>query len=76
MKRPAMPNFDDFKMLSDRYLKSAEALLTSENFASAYYLAGYSVACLLKAVICKRAQPYEFPPKNVEKTHYTHILER
>lgn len=71
-----MPNSDDFKMLSDRYLKSAEALLTSENFDSAYYLAGYSVECLLKSIICKRIQQYEFPPKNVERTHYTHILER
>ena len=71
-----MPNYEDFKILSDRYRKSAESLFNAEQFDVAYYLAGYSVECLLKAIICKRLGPNEYPPSNVNSTHYTHSVEQ
>ncbi len=71
-----MPNHKDFKILSDRYRASAESLLNAKLFDAAYYLAGYSVECLLKAIICKRLGPNEYPPPNVNSTHYTHLVKK
>lgn len=70
-----MPTRDDFRKLHARYLSDAELLYQSERYDSAYYLAGYSVECLLKAIICKNIQPNEFPPKNTNSTHYIHSIE-
>lgn len=70
-----MPTLQDFLQLHSRYLSDAEVLYKENRFASAYYLAGYAVECLLKAVICKRIQPNEYPPRNTNNSHYTHFLE-
>ena len=71
-----MPTLDDFKKLHERYISDAELLYRYERYDSAYYLAGYSVECLLKAIICKNIQPNEFPPKNPSNTHYIHNIEQ
>ena len=70
-----MPTIAVFFALSDRYLESAKALIEEGHYSTGYYLAGYSVECLLKALICKGVQPTEFPPRDTNKTHYTHSYE-
>jgi hypothetical protein len=40
----------------------------------AYYLAGYSVECALKACIAKATQRHEFPDKKKADLSYTHNL--
>jgi len=56
-------------------LAEAEALLSADLYSGAYYLAGYSVECALKAAICKQTQQFDFPPgPDLKKTHYSHIL--
>ena len=51
----------DFQELSRVRLKEATALLRLGLFDGAYYLAGYSVECALKACIAKGTQRFEFP---------------
>lgn len=70
-----MPSLDDFLRLSERYLTGAEILLDKREYDSAYYLAGYSVECLIKAVICKNVKAGEFPPKNTNKI-YSHEIDQ
>lgn len=55
-------------------LSEAKALLSAGYPDGAYYLAGYSVGCGLKACIAKSTRRYDFPDKrNVEASH-THNL--
>ena len=54
-------------------LADALALLAAERWTAAYYLAGYSVECGLKACIAKLARPDTFPPKN-SNDYYSHNL--
>ena len=71
-----MPNLEDFLVLRKRYLNSAEVLFDFGHYDVAYYLAGYSVECAIKAVICKRIRPNEFPPPNVNSSHYVHDIKQ
>ena len=64
----------DFEELSGVRLEEALALLDDGHWDGACYLAGYAVECALKACICKRSGEYDFPPKDTNKTHYTHNL--
>jgi HEPN domain-containing protein len=55
-------------------LSEAKALLIAGFPDGAYYLAGYSVECGLKACIAKSIRRYDFPDKrNVDASH-THNL--
>jgi hypothetical protein len=42
----------------------------------AYYLAGYSVECALKACIAKMTQRHDFPDKRKADSSYTHSFEK
>lgn len=67
-------NRRDFQLLSAVRLKEAKALLDAGFPDGAYYLAGYSVECALKACISKKTQRYDFPDKTRASESYTHKL--
>ncbi len=56
-------NRADLQTLSELRLQEARALLASGNPYGAYYLAGYSVECALKACIAKQTREGDFPDK-------------
>jgi hypothetical protein len=70
-------NRADFQRLSDLRLQESKALLAAGLPEGAYYLAGYSVECALKACVAKRTNQFDFPPdrKQIEDI-YTHDLSR
>ena len=49
-------------------------LLKAGQFSGAYYLAGYSVECALKACIAKQTARYDFPDKAKVNSSFTHSL--
>jgi HEPN domain-containing protein len=64
----------DLQDLSKIRLKEATALLKLGLFDGAYYLAGYSVECAIKACIAKETKRGEFPDKRRVDSSYTHSL--
>ncbi|MGC9999640.1 MAG: HEPN domain-containing protein [Bryobacteraceae bacterium] len=66
----------EFQRLAEERLADAEALLSAGRFGGAYYVAGYAVECALKACIARKTRAESWPPKNVDKSHYTHDLEK
>ncbi len=64
----------DLQQLSRIRLQEARALAKLGMNDGAYYLAGYSVECALKACIAKLTQRHEFPDKERAFTSYTHNL--
>jgi HEPN domain-containing protein len=64
----------EFQELSKLRLREAQALLSAGLSDGAYYLAGYSVECALKACIAKGTRRYEFPDKKRVDSSYTHSL--
>jgi len=69
-------NRSDFQKLAELRIKDAEILLTRKAYSGAYYLAGYSVECALKACVAKQTKRYDFPPEpRVIKNIYIHNLE-
>ena len=64
----------DLQELSRVRLKEAKALLTLGMHDGAYYLAGYSVECALKACIARQTQRHEFPDNNKVRKSWTHAL--
>jgi hypothetical protein len=54
-------NRRDFQLLAETRLVDARVLLAKGRFDAAYYLAGYSVECALKACISKSTKRYQFP---------------
>src|SRR5271166_6550741 len=57
-------NRADFRDLANLHLRHAEALLSAQLFAGAYYISGYAVECGLKAVVAKLFRytaDFEFP---------------
>jgi hypothetical protein len=62
--------------LSEQHLGDAQALFQQRRWAGAYYLAGYSVECALKACIAKLTKAHDFPHKDSSKvfTHRFDIL--
>jgi len=69
-------NREYFQRLAELRLKEARALLAAELPDGAYYLAGYSVECALKACIAKLTQQHDFPDKKLADKSYTHDVER
>jgi hypothetical protein len=64
----------DLQKLSGIRLREARALAKLGMNDGAYYLAGYSIECALKACIAKATQRHEFPDKEKALTSYTHNL--
>jgi hypothetical protein len=68
-------NSSDFQKLSAVRLTEAKILLRNKQYAGAYYLAGYSIECALKACIAARTKAADFPPKpDVVRDYYRHDL--
>jgi HEPN domain-containing protein len=67
-------NRTDFQKLSRLRLQEAKLLLQAQSYSGAYYLAGYSVECALKACIAKETARYDFPDKDRVQKSYTHNL--
>jgi HEPN domain-containing protein len=67
-------NRADFQQLSELRLREAQALFAVGLPDGAYYLAGYSVECALKACIAKRTQLHDFPEKKLAIDSHTHDL--
>src|ERR1019366_8177579 len=66
-------NRRDFQELSDRRIREAKVLFDAGEYSGAYYLAGYSIECALKACFAKGVKRFDFPDKNVQKI-FTHKL--
>lgn len=62
--------------LSQLRLREAQSLFRAREFSGAYYLAGYSVECALKACIAKQFRRYEFPDRQRVNDSYTHDLKK
>ncbi len=60
--------------MANTRLREAKALLAAEEWSGAYYLAGYSVECALKAVIAKEVKRHDFPDRDRVNRSYTHKL--
>ena len=67
-------NKSDLEKLVEIRLLEAETLLKSGSFQGAYYLAGYSLECALKACIAKQVNQYDFPNKQLANQSHTHNL--
>jgi HEPN domain-containing protein len=55
-------NRKGFQALSRTRINEAKALLGLKHYSGAYYPAGYSVECALKACIAKETARFDFPP--------------
>jgi hypothetical protein len=64
----------DLQALSRIRLREARALAKLGMNDGAYYLAGYSVECALKACIARGAQRHEFPDKEKALASYSHVF--
>jgi HEPN domain-containing protein len=67
-------NRELLQQLSEQHLGDAQVLLEQRRWPGAYYLAGYSVECALKACIAKLTKAHDFPHKDSPKV-FTHRLE-
>jgi HEPN domain-containing protein len=54
-------NRKDFQELSDRRIREAKILFDAGEYSGAYYLAGYSVECALKACFASGVKRFDFP---------------
>ena len=61
-------------MLAQIRMREARALLNAGFPDGAYYLAGYSVECALKACIAKGTRKHDFPDKKRVDSSHTHSL--
>jgi HEPN domain-containing protein len=68
-------NRNDFQELSKLRIREARVLLDSGQFHGAYYLAGYSIECALKACVAKQVRRHDFPDKNLANKVWKHDLE-
>jgi HEPN domain-containing protein len=66
-------NRAEFQALAIERCDDAKALLEAGRYAAAYYLAGYAIECGFKAVIARKTEQHDFPPKNSAK-YYVHDL--
>jgi hypothetical protein len=69
-------NREILQQLSEQHLGDAQVLFERKRWPGAYYLAGYSVECALKACIAKLTKAHDFPHKDSSKvfTHKFDIL--
>jgi len=67
-------NRRDFQSLARLRLKEARTLFKAGLPAGAFYLAGYSVECALKACIAKKVRRHDFPDKATVARSWRHDL--
>jgi len=67
-------NRELLRQLSEQHLADAQVLLEQRRWPGAYYLAGYSVECALKACIAKLTKVHDFPHKDSPQA-FTHRLD-
>ncbi len=67
-------NRADLQDLARLRIREAQALLAVGEWSGAYYLAGYSVECGLKASIARQFKRFEWPDKALVIKSYTHDL--
>jgi len=67
-------NRKEFQILAGVRLTESRWLMRAGLSDGAYYLAGYSVECGLKACIAKRTRRYDFPEKKSVDASHTHDL--
>jgi hypothetical protein len=71
-----MANSTELKEISKARLKSARILMNSKDWEGAGYMLGYSLECILKAVICKTLNLSEYPETKDSEWFLTHKLDR
>ena len=67
-------NRKELQILASLRLAEAKSLLNANLPDGAYYLAGYSVECGLKACIAKRTRLHDSPDKKIVEASHTHNL--
>ncbi len=67
-------NRADLQALARVRLREAKALLAAGFPDGAYYLAGYSLECAVKACIAKKTKRFDFPDKTRVHASHTHSL--
>ena len=67
-------NRRDFQELAKLRRREAQALLVGRFFHGAYYLAGYSLECALKACIAKQTKLHQFPDRKLAQDAHQHDL--
>ena len=65
---------EGFRRLAEERITEAQALLDAGLASGAYYLAGYSIECALKASICRLFGAQELPDKATVDRSYSHDL--
>lgn len=65
----------DLRDLARLRVKEAKTLVKNKCYSGAYYLAGYTIECALKACIAKKTKKSEFPDLETVKRSYQHIPE-
>lgn len=70
-------NRADLQELAELRIKEAKILVDAGSYPGAFYLAGYSIECALKAWIAKEIRKYDFPerPEKIKQI-YSHDVER
>ena len=66
----------DLHRLANARLAEANALFIAGHPSGAYYLAGYTVECALKAVIALTTQQHDFPDKKRANDSHVHDLKK
>jgi HEPN domain-containing protein len=67
-------NRRDLQHISKIRREEAITLLKPGHYAGAYYLAGYSIECAIKACIAKQIKCFEFPDKDLANKAWSHDL--
>ena len=65
-------NRADLQRLSRLRIQESRGLFRTKMYSGAYYLAGYSIECALKACIAKNTEKFEFPDKARVVKSYVH----
>jgi HEPN domain-containing protein len=65
-------NRADLQRLSRLRIQEARSLFKLKHYSGAYYLAGYSVECALKACLARDTPRFDFPDKELVLKSYTH----
>jgi hypothetical protein len=65
-------NRGDLQRLSNARIREAKILFHAGEYSGAYYLAGYSLECGLKACFAKSVRRYDFPNRDGAGKVFTH----
>lgn len=70
------PSASDLQALAQMRFEDASLLLEAGRYGAAYYLAGYSVECALKARIVTQFRSHVIPNRKLVNDIYTHDLSK